>query len=330
MASMKRRSRIKIVVYLLLAFILLVAIAFLLGPREPVDLTIRFDPARIGNDVEAYLEKTEAEIPDLRASAAKEIIWAYPESRAKTPAALVYLHGFSAAKGEIRPVPEMVAEELGANLFFSRLAGHGRDGRAMASPSVGDWVNDTAEAIAIGERIGEKVVIVSTSTGGTLATLAAHHPDMKDRIDGIVFVSPNFKLQSSAAKLLTSPFARQIVPVLVGEERSFEPRNAEHAENWTTRYPTVSLLPMAAMVEHVAALPHDRTNIPALFIFNPDDEVVDHEATVEIAERWGGPTTIVRANSSDDPSNHVIAGNIMSPSNNNAAAVAIAGFIRGL
>ncbi|TCD12318.1 alpha/beta hydrolase [Oricola cellulosilytica] len=323
-----RRSRVKFVLYALLLIAAAVALAWLFGPREPVKVNGSFDPAVIGSDVDVYLEETEARVADLRSNAAKEIVWAYPESRAKTPLALVYLHGFSAAKGEIRPVPDLAAAELGANLFYTRLAGHGRDERAMANVTVADWVRDLREAVAIGERIGEKVILVATSTGGTLAALAATLPDMKDRIDGIVFVSPNFAIQSRAAPLLTMPFARSILPVVVGAERSFEARNEEHAANWTTRYPTVSLLPMAALVRHVRTLQFEAIDVSALFIFHPEDEVVDHAVTAEVAERWGGPSEIVRMETSDDPSNHVVAGDIMSPSNNSAVRDAIIEFVR--
>jgi hypothetical protein len=111
-----------------------------------------------------------------------------------------------------------------------------------------------------------------------------------------------------------------LCPDLVGEERSFEPRNDEHARTGPTRYPSVALLPMAAMVEHVAALPLSR-RISLPCSSSPGRSGRGPGGTAEIAERWGGPTTIVRARIPRTiPSNHVIAGDIMSPSNNDAAA----------
>lgn len=326
----KRRSRVRIVLYLLLFLVSAGGLAWLLGPREPVDLTVRFDPAAIGTDIDAWPAASEAKFDYIRPTAAKEIVWAYPASHAKTPVAIAVLHGFSAAKGEIRPVPDMVARELGANLFFSRLAGHGRDGEAMAEPTVNDWVQDAAEAVAMAERLGEKVVLVANSTGGTLAVLAATLPELKDRIDALVLISPNFGIRASGSSLLTQPFARYYVPLIVGRERSFEPYNEEHAANWTYRYPSVALLPMAALVKRGAALPFEQIAIPALFIYHPDDQVVDQSVTTGVAKRWGGPVKSLVLETSDSPSNHVIAGDIVSPSNNDAVASAIADFINGL
>jgi alpha-beta hydrolase superfamily lysophospholipase len=326
----KRRSRIKTVLTILVLIVIALATAWIFGPRTPADLTVRFDPTTMGDDLDAYLARQEARFDDIPPSATKEIVWAYPSSKAKTPVSLVYLHGFSAAKAEIRPVPDMVAKKLGANLYYGRLAGHGRSGDAMAEATVNAWIQDAAEAVAIGERIGEKVVVIATSTGGTLAALAASEPELRDRIDGLVLISPNFKVRASGASLLTWPFAETIVRLVVGKERGFEPHNAEHGENWTTQYPSNAVLPMAAMVKAAGALPFEQMQIPVLFIFSPDDQVVDQSVTAEIAERWGGSADVLAVTSAEDPSNHVIAGDILSPSNNDQIAAAIESFIQGL
>lgn len=326
----RRRFRIRSVISIIIAVLLALALLWIFGPREPVDLSVRFDPASLGDDLDTYLAQSEARYDDIRPSAAKEIVWAYPASHAKTPIALVYLHGFSAAKGEIRPVPDEVAAQLGANLYYTRLTGHGRDGDAMAEATINDWVQDAAEAVAIGDRIGEKVVVMATSTGGTLAVLSASLPEMQDRLAGLVLISPNFSIRSNGANLLTWPFAETIARMAIGKQRGFEPMNEMHRENWTTRYPSKSLMPMASLVNRAAGLPFEIMRIPALFIYHPDDQVVDHTATAEIAARWGGPVNVIEMPNSDDPSNHVIAGDIVSPSNNDTVAKAISEFIADL
>lgn len=329
-APKKRFSRIRIVASIIILLVIAAGLLWLLGPREPVDLTFRFEPARLGDDLDAYLQANEAGVANLRPNSAKEIVWAYPASRARTPVALVYLHGFSAAKAEIRPVPDMVAAELGANLYFARLKGHGRDGAAMAEASVNDWVQDAAEAVAIGERIGEKLVLIGTSTGGTLATLAASLPELRDRIDALVLVSPNFAIRAAGSDLLTMPFGEALAKLAVGRERSWKPSNDEHGANWTTAYPTEAVMPMAALVRRTAAMPFEQMTVPTLFVFHPDDTVVDQSVTAQVAERWGGPVTVVRLDRTDSPDNHVVAGDIISPSNNEPVAEAILKFVQSL
>src|SRR6202007_3384630 len=102
----------------------------------------------------------EAEVTDIRPGLQKEIVWADPASRARTPLAIVYVHGFSASKGEVRTLPDRAAAALHANLFYTRLTGHGEDSDAMAKGSINAWVNDYAEAIAIGRAIGDRVIVI--------------------------------------------------------------------------------------------------------------------------------------------------------------------------
>jgi len=256
--------------------------------------------------------------------AAKQIIWA-GEPGSQTPLSVVYLHGFSASQQEVRPLPELVASGLGANLFFTRLTGHGRDGSAMAEASAGDWIEDTAEAMAIGRRLGQRVLVLATSTGGTLAAIAASDAALRQDLAGIAMISPNFEIANPSAKLLTLPAARHWVPIVAGEERSFEPRNAEQEKYWTTRYPVVSVLALAALVKHARTLDFTATSTPALITFSDADKVVNPSATREVATQWGGPLKLLELDPGpdDDPYAHVLAGDIISPGLTSTVALEI-------
>lgn len=131
-------------------------VIWLLAPREEARLLpVTVDlPA----DLSGWLAEREAAIdPDLAA----RIEWADAPD-AQTEIAIVYLHGFSASPREIAPVPQHVAKALGANLFLARLTGHGQDGAALATASAEDWWRDTAEALAVGQRLGRRVVVIGT------------------------------------------------------------------------------------------------------------------------------------------------------------------------
>ncbi len=58
----------------------------------------------IDDDIEAYLARGEARFADLRAHAAKTVIWNDP-GRQRTPFVVINVHGFSASSGEVRPCP---------------------------------------------------------------------------------------------------------------------------------------------------------------------------------------------------------------------------------
>ena len=191
---------------LLAGLVLVAAAIWIFAPKEPIVPDVAFDPASIPSDLDGYLAQAEDGIPNLTDGVAKRVIWA-GEAGKKTELSVVYLHGFSATSEEIRPVPDRVAQALGANLYYTRLRGHGRDGPAMAEARAGDWVNDTAEALEIGRRIGDRVVVISTSTGGTLATLAATDGSQPTEVVAQVFFSPNYGLNSPCL-LYTSPSPR--------------------------------------------------------------------------------------------------------------------------
>ncbi len=315
----------KILAWSLLAIVLIGVAVYLFGPRERVDREVAFKAEYLGGNLDEWLAEQEAEVPNLRPEAAKRIHWA-GEVGAVTPLSIVYLHGFSASAEEIRPVPDKVAEALGANLFFTRLAGHGRDGDAMAEATAGDWIEDMAEALAIGRRLGERVLVIATSTGGTLAALAATDPDLSQDLAGIVMVSPNFGVQNPQADLLNLPLARYWVPLLAGAERGFEPLNDAHAAYWTTRYPTTATLPMMALVKHVDGLDMSTAKVPALFLYSEQDTVVSPEKTAEAMAAWGGPTesSLRVMEPEDDPGAHVIAGDSLSPGQTEETARIIA------
>lgn len=308
-----------------------IAALFVIGPYEPVDLAVRFDDSTIGANPEAYLARREAVFEDIEPGARKRIVWA-GEAGAKTPLSIIYVHGFSASAEETRPVADQVAEGLGANLYFARLAGHGRGSAAMAEPSANDWMIDMAEAMAIGRALGDEVIVIATSTGGTIAALGALDDQISTRLKGITFISPNFAIKNRAAALLTFPAARHWVPMITGKTRSFPTLNASHAAHWTESYPTVALMPMAAIVKVAQTADYSVVKTPALFMYSLEDQVVDERETARIAARWGGPSTTqqVQLSVGFDPSGHVIAGDIMSPAGTAPAVSAILGWARGL
>lgn len=307
-----------------------VAALALFAPREPAALTPRFDAAEVPGpmQLEAWIAAREGAVPGIVPGLQKRVVWAGAAGQA-TPVSLVYLHGFSASSEELRPLPDLVAQQLGANLFFTRLAGHGRGPAAMAEPAVQDWIDDLAEAVAVGGVLGERVYLVGTSTGGTLAAVAANDPDLSQRVAGVVLVSPNFGVAHRFAGLLTWPLARYWLPLVLGPETGFAPLNDAHERFWTTRYPVQAVLPMAALTKAAAGLDYFTVATPSLFVFSPEDKVVSVPAIREVLGQWGGPMVAVerQMGTGDDPFAHVIAGDALSPGQTAETARIIADWI---
>lgn len=311
------------------AIALVVGGLWLFGPYE--DATLTSSDVTVQGDLDTYFAQAEAAFDDITPGVQKRIIWA-GDAGAKTDWSILYVHGFSATSQEIRPVPDLLAEALGANLVYTRLQGHGRSGAAMASATVQGWVQDLDEGVQAARQAGRKVLILSTSTGGTLVGALAQDSRMMADVAGLIFVSPNFGLNSPLARLLTWPGARYWLPPLAGAQRSFEARNAAQATYWTTSYPSVSVMPMVALIEAVAAQDPAANTIPALFMFSSADQVVRADITAQVASRWGAPSTVVTPvmGPQDDPQSHVIAGDILSPGQTQATYQAMLDWVRAL
>lgn len=284
------------------------------GPYEPINVTPTFDEGAIGDDVDAYLTGRESRFDDITPGVEKRVIW-HGDAGQKTKRVLVYVHGFSSSSQEVRPVPDEIAQAMEANLVYTRLTGHGRSSAAMADATIQGWMNDVAEALAVARRVGDEVFVLSTSTGGTLVAEAALQPELMAQVKGLMFISPNFRINNPQAPLLTLPAARYWLPVVAGKTRSYEPRNDRQEVFWTMSYPTVAVLPLAAVVKHARAQDYGAVTLPALFWYSDADQVVVAGETDRITSEWGGPAEVIKVKLGEgsDPYGHVIAGAIASP-----------------
>ncbi len=288
---------------------------FLFGPYEQVDLEASFDQSRFGDSVQLYFETIESQVPGITPGTEKRVIWRPGSEERRTRYSVLYVHGFSATSQEIRPVPDRIADALGANLVYTRLQGHGLSGSELAAASPSVWMQDLAEALAAARAVGDEVVVISTSTGGTLVAAAALNPAMSDKVAAMIFVSPNFGVNSPAAFLMTWPAARYWLPWVLGGELGVSDAGPAREKYWTTSYPWSALAPMGALVKMVVGLDFSAARTPALFWFSDQDRRVRADLTRQVAGRWGGPVTVtaVTVGPGDDPSSHVIAGAIRSP-----------------
>jgi alpha-beta hydrolase superfamily lysophospholipase len=252
-------------------------LACLSGPLFPFEPKSSDIAAAVAKepDLDAYLRRREAETANVRPDLAKTIAWNDPVARNKTPLALVYLHGFSASRRDITPVIETLAARLQANAFSTRLTAHGRTTPAgFASATAQDWLDDAREALAIGRRIGDRVVLIGISTGALLATMAALEDDSPD-IAALVLLSPNFAVRDWRAKFISGPLGGLLARVIIGSDYSFQPDSAGHAEFWTTRYPSQAIVALMDLMNHARAIHLDTLRVPTLVIYTDKDTVVD-------------------------------------------------------
>lgn len=304
-----------IVMKVALSLLALGIVVFIAGPRPEIVYEHSFNSTQIPVDAQAldrYVDDREKSVSGIRPGLEADVEW-HEDQFVKTDFAIVYLHGFSASRRELEPVPQQLAQDLRANLYLSRLSGHGRDGTAMSEPGLADWLNDVAEAIEIGTRLGNRVIILGVSTGATLATWAASQTDLAPKMEALILISPNYAVQGASTGLLNMPWASTILPMVFGKTRSFEPKNELHAEGWTTSYPSSAVFSLAALLRLSDGIDVSKISIPALFIYSTKDSVIVPKHVEERAREWGGSTSSIVIDDSEDPHHHVLAGDALSP-----------------
>lgn len=277
-----------------------------------------------------YLRETEARYPDVVPGAEKRILWLDGQAQ-RRKYAVVYLHGYSATRQESAPVSELLARRLRANLFETRLSGHGRGGNAMLEGSVAAWQQDVREAMRIGSLIGERIVLLSVSTGGTLSTWWVASGG-EPRADALVMVSPNFMPRDSRMFLLDWPLLGPfLLDYVFTGDYSWPPRNEQQARYWTWRYPYRAMVELVRLVKQVDALDKTRIEVPTLMLYSTADTVIDPHAVEVNYDAWGGkPKELVVVTGSRDASQHVLAGDILSPETTDGLVRTIGDFLRRL
>ncbi len=215
-------------------FLLLLGV-YALGPEpskplwDPTAIQVPTDP----DGLEKYVAANEAQ-HKLKPDNEARIVWA-DSTRKKTPYSVVYIHGFSASQGEGDPVHRQFAKTFGCNLYLARMADHGVDTTdALLNFSADRWWKSSKEALAIGKAIGDRVIVMSTSTGGTMALiLAATYPD---DVFALINMSPNVELRNPLAWIANNPWGLQIARLNQGSDYNVTPVSAGADSTLDLRY----------------------------------------------------------------------------------------------
>jgi pimeloyl-ACP methyl ester carboxylesterase len=265
--------------------------------------------------LEQYIQNNESQHkvkPDNQA----RIVWA-DSSKQRTEYAVVYLHGYSASQKEGDPVHLRFAKEFHCNLYLSRLADHGIDTTETLMLFTADrlW-NSAKEALAIGNALGEKVILISTSTGGTVALmLAAQYPD---KVHSLVNLSPNISLRDPAAFLLNNHWGLYIARAVLGGKYRDTESTPEEAKYWNDIYRIESLVQLEELLETAMnKQTFQKVHQPSLTLYyyvneEEQDPQVKVSAMLTMNEQLGTPPDLKVTKAIPSAGNHVIGGALKS------------------
>jgi pimeloyl-ACP methyl ester carboxylesterase len=252
--------------------LLLLIIVYFLGPkpsspRYTTDLpAIPADPTALESYIAAHEARHKLK-PDNQA----RIIWFSDSAKQKTEYSVVYIHGFSASQEEGDPVHYEFAKKFGCNLFLHRLEDHGVDTTEPLLTLTADRMWQSAkEAYMIGRQLGEKVILMATSTGASLALkLAGEYPN----IAGLILLSPNIAINDSKAWLLNNHWGLQIARMVKGKYNHSDDTTALHAQYWNNQYRMEAAVQLQEFLEtSMKASIFQKVKQPALVLYYYKDE----------------------------------------------------------
>jgi esterase/lipase len=293
-------------------------VVYFLGPSPstPVYTTdLPAVPAEV-SALTAFIQRQEAQ-HKVKPENEARIIWANDSAKTKTAYAIVYLHGFSASQAEGDPVHTAVAKKFGCNLLLTRLAEHGIDtSEQLANLTAEKYWYSIKQAYAIGKQLGNKVILIGTSTGGSNALqLAANYPE----VHSLVLLSPNIEINNENAWLANNPWGLQIGRLVNGSEYvTAKDQRAIYKKHWNTPYRLESVVALQEYLE-TAMVPETFKKVtqPVLMLYYyrdavHQDSVVKVSAMKKMFEQLGTPAELKREKAMPNTGDHVIGSYIKS------------------
>jgi esterase/lipase len=292
-------------------------IVYFLGPQPASPKFTKDLPAVPAEPIalEKYISDHES-THKLKLNNEARILWFNDSLKEKTEYAVVYLHGFSASQEEGNPVHYEFAQKFGCNLYLSRLDGHGIDTTEPLASFTADGIwNSAKEAYAIGKQLGKKIILISTSTGGTLALkLCAEYPDIVANI----MLSPNIAINDGKAWMLNNHWGLQIAEMVTGKHRVVKDTTALYAQYWNNRYATVSLVQLEELIEStMKESTFRKVTQPSLLLYyykdkEHQDQVVKVSAMKRMFLQLGTPENLKRQVAIPNAGDHVIGSYVKS------------------
>ena len=232
--------------------ILGLGLAYYLGPQPEkpnLEKQYSFDLPNDLGELERKITEQESQVKGIKPDNEARIVWA-DSLPAITEYALVYIHGFSASHEEGAPLHENLARKYHANLYKARMAEHGTDlgDETMANLTTDSYIESAEKALAIGRKIGKKVIVIATSAGGALSLyLASRHHD----IEALVLYSPCIEIYDKNAALLDNPWGLKLGQLVQGKPyNDIIPPNENQPLYWTMHYRLEALVALQNLLTH--------------------------------------------------------------------------------
>jgi len=302
---------------------------FVLGPEEEApDLELPQPEISLSlSELKDWIDTQESTFDNIKPDNASQLEF-YDSIPQKTAYSILYLHGFSASTGEGDPVHRNIARALKANIYLPRLSDHGLiEQEPMFNFTGQKYLDSASEALAVAKKIGEKVIVISSSTGGTLSLILGNDP----QIAALLLFGPNVEIYDPKSKLLTLPWGLQIAEWVLGSKYHNMNKITEKKKNyWTIRYRLESTVELQKLVE-TGMRPEvfQRITAPVFMGYyykneEEQDKVVSIPAMLRMFDQLGTPEDKKQKVAFPEAGDHVIISHLSTPNHQQAELAALA------
>ncbi|HTI63256.1 MAG TPA: alpha/beta hydrolase [Gemmatimonadaceae bacterium] len=249
-------------------------------PASAGDVRAHPDPARSYGEGLARARIMVAEDSAIAAPGGESILLTHA---GRTPRAVILFHGFTDSPRQFAALADSLFAR-GDNVLVPRLPHHaerGRDVGELAKLTAPELCHVADAAVDVAAGLGDSVVVVGLSVGGTLAVWAAEH---RREVRRAFVIAPAFEMGH-----VPSMLERPILNL------------GSHIPNWTRRAATDSERPdrdpgfathgLAQVLRLGMAVRRDAERYPparaeVLFLVNANDRTVKTEPVLDLARRW--------------------------------------------
>ena len=227
----------------------------------------------------------------------------------KTEYSVIYYHGFTASGMEGDPVHRNISNVLGANLYIPRLFGHGlEEEESMLNFNNDDFWKSGKEALEVAKKLGEKVIVLGTSHGGSLALALGDDPS----IEAMLLFGPNIAVFDPKAKLLSKPWGLQIGRLVKGGNYHEWEANDEKKKYWSTKTRLEAMTHMQKFLDvKMRRSVFKKVKAPGFLAYyykndSLQDNVVSVPAMLKMYDQLGTPDSLKEKQAFPEVGDHVL------------------------
>jgi len=171
-------------------------------------------------------------------------------------------------------------------------------------------IKSAKEAIAIGKLLGKKIILMSTSTGGTLSLYLAQNDP---QVAALILYSPNIDLYDPRSFLLTQPWGLYISRAVLQSKYFTFPGDDQIKNYWYTKYRIEGLVELKNLIQYTMVDETFRNISQPIFVGyyykneREQDDIVSVPKMIEMYGKVSTPDSLKRKVQFETVGHHALA-----------------------